>query len=90
MTNSNVYGVTIAEHVVMVTLMLLRRMPEYERDRPQPTAGPTSCRCVPSGTTTFTILGTGDIGVNAAERLRGMGAARIVGLSRSGRPRPGL
>ena len=30
LTNSNVYGVTIAEHVVMVTLMLLRRMPEYE------------------------------------------------------------
>ena len=29
LTNSNVYGVTIAEHVVMVTLMLLRRMPEY-------------------------------------------------------------
>ena len=28
LTNSNVYGVTIAEHVVMVTLMLLRRMPE--------------------------------------------------------------
>ena len=30
LTNSNVYGVTISEHVVMVTLMLLRRMPEYE------------------------------------------------------------
>ena len=26
LTNSNVYGVTIAEHVVMVTLMRLRRM----------------------------------------------------------------
>ena len=30
LTNSNGYGVTIAEHVVMVLLMLLRRMPEYE------------------------------------------------------------
>ena len=30
LTNSNCYGVTIAEHVVMVLLMLLRRMPEYE------------------------------------------------------------
>ena len=30
LTNSSGYGVTIAEHVVMVTLMLLRRMPEYE------------------------------------------------------------
>jgi phosphoglycerate dehydrogenase-like enzyme len=36
----------------------------------------------------FTILGTGNIGVNVAERMRGMGAAKIVGLSRSGKPHP--
>ena len=29
LSNSNTYGVTIAEHVVMVALMLLRRMPDY-------------------------------------------------------------
>ena len=29
-----------------------------------------------------------DIGVNVAERLLGMGAAKIIGLSRSGRPDP--
>lgn len=34
LTNSSGYGVTIAEHVVMVTLMLLRRMPEYEEVGP--------------------------------------------------------
>lgn len=37
---------------------------------------------------TFTILGTGNIGINVAERMRGMGAAHILGLSRSGRPHP--
>ena len=85
-TNSNVYGVTIAEHVVMVTLMLLRRMPEYE----------TIVRAhgwvhelLPIRSirdSEITIMGTGDIGTHVAERMRGMGAGRITGLSRSGRP----
>ena len=30
LTNSHSYGTTIAEHVIMVTLMLLRRMVEYQ------------------------------------------------------------
>ena len=29
LSNSNAYGVTIAEHTIMVTLMLLRQMPAY-------------------------------------------------------------
>lgn len=87
MTNSNVYGVTIAEHVVMVTLMLLRRMPEYEAVvRGHGWSNQLAVRSIRDNT--FTILGTGDIGVNTAERLRGMGAAHILGLSRSGRPHP--
>ena len=87
LTNSNVYGVTIAEHVVMVTLMLLRRMPEYAvimRQRSWSNQLPV--RSIRDNE--FTILGTGDIGRNVAERLRGMGAAKITGLSRSGRPHP--
>ena len=87
LTNSNVYGVTIAEHVVMVTLMLLRRMPEYEagvRRREWGSALPI--RSIRDGE--FTLLGTGNIGVNVAERLRGMGAAKLIGLSRSGRAHP--
>lgn len=87
LTNSNVYGVTIAEHVVMVTLMLLRRMPEYEetvRNRSWPDQLPI--RSIRDNA--FTILGTGNIGVNVAQRVRGMGAARVVGLSRSGKPHP--
>ena len=69
LTNSNVYGVTIAEHVVMVTLMLLRRMPEYEeviRDRSWSNQLPI--RSIRDNE--FTILGTGNIGVNVAERMR--------------------
>ena len=85
LTNSNVYGVTIAEHVVMVTLMLLRRMPEYgEIVRNHSWSNQLPIRSIRDNT--FTILGTGNIGVNVAQRLRGMGAAKVIGLSRSGRP----
>ena len=87
LTNSNSYGVTIAEHVVMVTLMLLRRMPEYEAVvRNHSWSNQLPIRSIRDNE--FTILGTGNIGVNVAERLRGMGAARITGLSRSGKPHP--
>lgn len=89
LTNSSCYGVTIAEHVVMVLLMLLRRMPEYEEVvRNRGWSNQLPIRSIRDNT--FTILGTGDIGVNVADRLRGMGAARITGLSRSGRAREGF
>lgn len=87
LTNSNGYGVTIAEHVVMVLLMLLRRMPEYgEVVRNRGWSNQLPIRSIRDNE--FTILGTGNIGVNVAERLRGMGAAKIVGLSRSGHSNP--
>lgn len=87
LTNCNGYGVTIAEHVVMVTLMLLRRMPEYEEVvRNHGWSNQLPIRSIRDNE--FTILGTGNIGVNVAERVRGMGAARVVGLSRSGKAHP--
>ena len=85
LTNSSGYGVTITEHVVMVTLMLLRRMPEYEAVvRQHSWSRQLPIRSIRDNE--FTILGTGNIGTNVAQRLRGMGAAKITGLSRSGRP----
>ena len=87
LTNSNVYGVTIAEHVVMVTLMLLRRMPEYEEIvRNRSWSNQLPIRSIRDNE--FTILGTGNIGVNVADRVRDMGAAKVIGLSRSGKPHP--
>ncbi|MDD3346706.1 D-2-hydroxyacid dehydrogenase [Oscillibacter sp.] len=86
LSNSNAYGVTIAEYVVMVTLMLLRRMPEYtEPLRNHEWAPPRAIRSIRDSE--ITVLGTGNIGSNVAQRMRGMGAARIVGLSRSGKAR---
>lgn len=89
LTNSNVYGVTIAEHVVMVTLMLLRRMPEYEEVmRSRGWSNQLPIRSIRDNE--FTILGTGNIGTHVARRMRGMGAKKIVGLSRSGKAQPGI
>ena len=89
LTNSNVYGVTIAEHVVMVTLMLLRRMPEYEEVmRNRGWSNQLPIRSIRDNE--FTILGTGNIGTHVARRMRGMGAKKIVGLSRSGKAQPGI
>lgn len=86
LSNSSCYGVTIAEHVVMVVLMLLRRMPEYEEVvRNRSWSNQLPIRSIRDNE--FTILGLGNIGFHVAERLRGMGAARIVGLSRSGTAR---
>ena len=84
LTNTCGYGVTIAEHVIMVTLMMLRRMPEYEEVvRNRSWSNQLPIRSIRDNE--FTILGTGNIGVNVADRLRGMGAAKIIGLSRSGK-----
>ena len=89
LTNSNVYGLTIAEHVVMVMLMLLRRMPEYGKSM--------AARQWMSGLPIRSIhglkavmLGTGQIGKCVAERLHALGAAEVVGVNRSGRAAEGF
>lgn len=82
-TGSGAYGPTISEHVVMVLLMLLRRMPEYipalaQRRWPYlaPIRSVAGSRVV--------MLGTGDIGRNIARRLTALGA-EVTGVCRSGR-----
>ena len=86
LTNSNSFGPSIAEHVIMVTLMLMRRWPEFAEPlrshawpSPKPIRSILGCE--------VTVLGTGNIGSHVAKRMRGMGAARIIGVSRSGNAR---
>lgn len=89
LTNSNGYGVTIAEHVVMVALMLLRRMPEYlEIVRNRGWSNQLPIQSIWDHE--VTILGVGNIGSHVAQRMRGMGASTIIGLSRSGKAPDGL
>ena len=82
--SSGAYGVTIAEHIVMVTLELMRRQMEYNeivsrrawrRDLP--------IRSIHGSR--VTLLGTGDIGREAAVRLRAFSPQSLTGMNRSGR-----
>ena len=70
----------------MVTVMLLGRLAEFaEPLRQHQWPLPRTIRSIRDSE--VTILGAGDIGSNVAARMRGMGAARIVGISRSGKAR---
>lgn len=82
---SGAYGTTIAEHSVMVSLMLLRRQMEYTEIIRE-----GGWRVLPGGIRSLhgarvTCLGTGDIGTEFARRVRAFHPAKLVGLNRSGR-----
>ena len=81
---SGAYGVTIAEHIVMVTLELMRRQMDYNRV----VADRKWVRDLPIRSirgSRITLLGAGDIGREAALRLRAFGPRRVVAVNRSGR-----
>ncbi|MGM9627194.1 MAG: D-2-hydroxyacid dehydrogenase [Faecousia sp.] len=81
---SGAYGITIAEHMIMVSLMLLRRMPEYaafvknKEFRSDLMIGSLYGANV-------VICGTGDIGQSFAQRLLAFCPAKITGVNRTGR-----
>lgn len=81
--SSGAYGTTIAEHLIMVALMLLRRQMEYtqiihERD----------WRVLPGKIRSLydsriTVLGTGDIGTEFARRVQAFHPQKVVGIQRT-------
>ena len=87
--SSGAYGVTIAEHIIMFALEMLRRQMDYsaivarrEWRRDLPVRSIKNSR--------VTLLGTGDIGQETAIRLRAFGPACLVGVNRSGKNPQGL
>ena len=87
LTNSSgAYGRAISEHIIMVTLMLLRKWPEYaqivsSREWKQ------DLRIRSIYGSNIAIIGTGNLGSTAAAKFRGLGAASVIGFSLSGRAR---
>ena len=85
LTNSSgAYGVTISEHIMMVTLMLQRRMLDYAqivRDRGWTNDLPV--RSIQGSR--LTLLGTGDIGTTFAQRAKALCPTSVTGVNRSGR-----
>ncbi len=78
------YGVSIAEHMIVVSLVMMRRLNEFFEEtrngqwlKPRPQRSLKDCR--------ITVLGTGDIGTNFANRARAFEPASIIGVCRSGK-----
>ena len=83
--SSGAYGVTIAEHIMMVTLMLLRQMmPTMKAVGERVWLPPLPVRSICGAN--ITVLGTGDIGTSFAQRAKAMGAKSICGVRRTIKP----
>lgn len=90
LTNSSgSYGLVISEYVIMATLMLMKRIPEYEEViRQRGWIQSLPIRSIAGSS--IAIIGTGNIGTNAAKRYKALGADRVIGFSRSGRTAEGF
>ena len=87
--SSGSYGTCIAEHLIMVTLMLLHRIPEYTAEMAQREwHGGKKIHSIKGSR--ILVLGTGDIGTTFAKRAKAFEPERIVGISRSKKGDPGL
>ena len=84
LTNSSgSYGVSIAEHIIAVSLMMMRRLTEFHAETlkgewksPRPQKSLKDCN--------ITVLGTGDIGTCFAKRARAFEPKSLIGVNRSG------
>ncbi len=81
--SSGAYGVSIAEHMIAVSLMMMRQLTyaygkalEGKWTEPVPQKSLKDCR--------ITVLGTGDIGCSFAIRAAAFEPAKLVGVCRSG------
>ena len=82
--SSGAYGVTIAEHTIMLLLEILRREPEYRKIvAARKWKRDLIVRSIRGSR--VTLMGTGDIGQETAVRLRAFSPADLTGVNRSGR-----
>ena len=82
--SAGAYGVTVSEHMVMMTLMLLRgEMVFAENMRKKDWSSPIPQKTIKESR--VLVLGAGDIGKCYARRLRPFEPASLIGVSRSGR-----
>lgn len=81
---SGAYGRAIAEYIIMVTMMMMRHAVTYaDACRDGKWFRDLSIRSITDSK--VAIVGTGDLGVNAAIRFKGLGAKSVIGFNRSGR-----
>lgn len=83
-SSSGAYGTTIAEHLIMSILMILRRMPEYIQDK-QENIWRHDRQLSSIYGSRIVILGTGDIGTSFASVASSFHPRSIIGVNRSGK-----
>lgn len=85
LTNSaGAYGVSIAEHMIAVSLVMMRRLNEFmEETQAGQWLSPRAQRSIKD--CRITVLGTGDIGTTFAKRAKAFEPAQIIGVCRSGK-----
>ena len=85
LSNSNgAYGRTISEYIIMASLMLFKRMTDYNQILyKREWRNDVKIRSIADSV--ILIVGTGDIGTETAKKFRTLGAKSIIGLNRSGR-----
>ena len=86
--SSGAYGTAISEHIIMVTLAMLRKLPEYQEMVSKKEWRPAHSISSIRGSR-ITILGTGDIGRETAKRLRAFYPKDITGLNTTGHDESG-
>ena len=84
-TNSaGAYGVSIAEHMIAVALVMMRRLNEFfEETHDGKWLFPRAQKSLKDSR--ITVLGTGDIGTSFAKRAKAFEPAQIIGVCRSGK-----
>lgn len=84
-TNSaGAYGVSIAEHIIAVSLMMMRKLTYHYGESVKGSWGtPVLQRSLKDSR--ITVLGTGDIGCTFARRARAFEPAELSGICRSGK-----
>lgn len=90
LTNSaGAYGLSIAEHIIMVLLMMLRKMPTYQQIvREKGWKKDIHFDSVYGQR--ITIFGTGDIGTNFARRIKAFQPKTIIGINTTGHAQEGF
>ena len=85
--SAGAYGLTISEHVILVTLDMMRRAAEY-RETVAQRQWKRGLAIHSIYGSRITVLGTGDIGTECALRLRAFHPAVIRGVNRRGGANP--
>ena len=80
--SSGAYGIGIAEYLLGMTLSLLRKFPDYHVQQQQQVwhdLGPIKSIY---GSTVL-VVGMGDLGSEYAKRVKALGAAKVIGVTRT-------